>query len=83
MTIADAIQESINDRALPFPVTASQGAGEFITMTIRVRVSGRESAESVSFPMPRDPVLLDGMNKALDVMVTKGNLAQHMGMEVL
>jgi len=82
MTIADAIQESINARFLPFPVIASQGFGEFITLTIRVRLNGRESAESVSFPTPADPVLLDGMNGPLDRMITKGNLAQHMGMEV-
>lgn len=82
MNLIDAVTESITARALPFPVHASMGAGEFITLTVRVRCAGRESAESVSFPTPIDPVLLDGLNSAMDRMITKGNLAQHMGMEV-
>jgi len=82
MNITDAINESIVSRALPFPIHASIGAGNFITLSVRVRCSGRESAESVSFPTPLDAVLLDGLNSAMDHMITRGNLAQHMGMEV-
>ena len=77
------IQNAINSRALPFPVHASQGAGSFITLTVRIRArDGRESAEHASFPTPVDPVLLDGLNSALSKMITKGNLAQHIGHEV-
>lgn len=82
MTVA-LIQTSITSRALPFPVHTTQGAGEFITLSVHIRdPQGRESAESASFPTPTDLVLLDGLNAALSKMITKGNAAQHMGLEV-
>jgi hypothetical protein len=82
-TIVTAIQNSIEARGLPFLIHASEGAGAFVTLTVRVRTrDGRESAEHVSFSFPSDPVLLDGMEPALSKMITRANLAQHMGLEV-
>jgi hypothetical protein len=82
-TITADIQTTINGRALPFPIHAAKGSGEFITLSIHVRDNrGNESAESASFPVPSDPVLLNGLNAPLERMITRGNLAQHMGMEV-
>ena len=79
-----AIQEFIDARCLPFPAWASEGSGAFFTLTIRVRNprDGRESAEHVSFPAPKDPVLLDGLGRALNKMITRGNMAEHIGLEV-
>lgn len=83
MTLIDNIQSAIDSRALPFPIHATQGAGRFITLSVHIRAKdGRESAESVSFPTPVDAVLLDGLDRAVSRMVTMGNSAQHMGMEV-
>jgi len=82
-TIAANIQSSINDRGLPFPMRVTAGSGNFITITIRVRASdGRESAEHTSFPAPRDPVIMGGAQEAISKMVTRANMAQHIGMEV-
>jgi len=82
--IAARIQTSIDHRELPWPIHASAGAGEFITLEVRVRNprTGRESAESTSFPRPLDLVRMDGLQVSIDKMITKANQATHIGLEV-
>jgi hypothetical protein len=81
--ITALVQSSINNRCLPFPIRAAVIRG-FIALTVTIKdQDGITLDQRVIIPVPSDLVIMTGLDGAIYKAVTKGNSAQHMGLEVV
>lgn len=76
------IQNVIDGRDLPFPITTKIIGGK-VVLSITINAHGIVQDQGCIFHIPTDLVLLGGLNEALSKVITKGNSARHLGFEVV